>query len=96
MVQKDSCRAATSRLLACSVEHWEGLMKSLFGLLLAFGSGNPRCYPDHPTSECGHADFGRLLWRQLLADRYFVRVQPRSSGSRAAGSHLARWAQSSA
>ena len=35
MVQKDSCRAATSRLLACSVEHWEGLMKSLLGLLLA-------------------------------------------------------------
>jgi hypothetical protein len=32
------------------------------------GSGSGRCYPGHPTSDCGDADFGGLLWRQLLTE----------------------------
>ena len=42
-------------------------MKNLFGLLLAVALA-AGAYPGHPTSECGDADFGGLLWRQLLAD----------------------------
>jgi len=31
------------------------------------GSGSGRCYPGHPTSECGDADLARLFGRYLLA-----------------------------
>ena len=36
-------------------------MKNLFGLLLAMALAAGHCYPGHPTSECGDADFGGLL-----------------------------------
>ena len=41
-------------------------MKNLVGLLLAVVPGSGRCYPGHPTSECGNANFARLLRGYLL------------------------------